>query len=326
MNKIRFSIGLLALLAGSLCGCQMVEVNAPDGFAVSTEKATFRAGQAVRFLLAGGNVDQVVFFSGEAGRRYEQRARTSGTGQNRLIFQSSMQQGVLPGIDSMRLLVSTNLAGYDAASVGSARWTDITSRNTRWPTTLATTFITSDSVNLNDFASAGKVNVAFRFIGKKNETIAQRRWLIQNVTLVNTLADGTVTNLFNTFANTGWVQTSLKNQSVAWNVGTAGISAANSLSNTSGSLIRTAYPITLEPGIAPNVDDNDDWLISSVFDLKMVRPDVGITVKNAGANMPPAYLYTFARPGTYQVTFVVMNRDVDTVKETTRQVQLTITP
>lgn len=316
----------LALTAAGLTGCQLTDVNSSDGFQVSTEKTTYRVGESIRFNFSGGLVDQVVYFSGEPGRRYENRSRTSATGQNRLIFQSSMQQGVLPGTDSLRLLVSTNLAGYDANSVAAARWTDITSRNTRWPTTLATAFTTSDSVNLNDFATAGKVNIAFRFLGKKNATAAQRRWQIQNVTLVNTLSDGTVTPIFNTFANTGWVQVSQKNPAVAWNVGTANISAANSLSNTSGVLIRTAYPISVDPGLATNVDDNDDWLISSAFDLKTVRPDVGVTVKNGGANMPTNYRYTFARPGTYTLTFVGMNQSVDTSKETVRQLQLTITP
>ncbi len=316
----------LSLMAAALTGCQLTDVSSADGFQVSTEKTTYKAGESIRFDFGGGLVDQVVFFSGEAGRRYENRTRTTGTGQNRLIFQSSMQQGVLPGPDSLRLLVSTNLTGYDASSVAIARWTDITSRNTRWPTTLATAFTTSDSVNLTDFATAGKVNIAFRFIGKKNATVAQRRWQIQNATLVNTLPDGTVTPLFNTFANTGWVQVSQKNPAVAWNVGTANVSAANSLSNTSSVLIRTAYPISLDPGTATNVDDNDDWLISSAFDLKTVRPDVGVTVKNGGANMPTNYRYTFARPGTYTLTFVGMNQDLDTTKETVRQVQLTITP
>ncbi|WP_019991240.1 DUF5017 domain-containing protein [Rudanella lutea] len=322
MKAIRYSIGFVALMAS----CQLVQVEAPDAFSVSTEKTTFRVGEPVRFSFTGGNIDQVVFFSGEIGRRYEQRTRTSGTGENRLVFQSSMQQGVLPGQDSLRLLVSTNLAGYDAASVTAARWTDITSRNTRWPTTLATTFTTSDSLNLNDFATAEKVNIAFRFIGKRNAAAAQRRWQIQNAVLINRLPDGTVTNLFNTFANTGWVQVSQKNNAVAWNVGTAGISAANSLSNTSGILIRTAYPISLDPGTATGVEDNDDWLITSAVNLKTVRPDVGLTVKNTGANMPPAYLYTFTRPGTYTVTFIGMNRDVETAKEVVRQLQLTITP
>lgn len=312
--------------ACSLTACQLTDVNSPDAFSVSTPKTSYKAGEVVRFSLQGGFVDQVAFFSGEPGKRYEQIARSSGTGQNRLIFQSSMQQGVLPGQDSLRLLVSTNLAGYDEASIRAAKWTDITSRNTRWPTALSTAFTTSDSVNLNDFASADKVNIAFRYIGKKNPAQPQRRWQIQNVTLVNTLPDGTVTNIFNTFANTGWVQASLKNPSVAWNVGTANVSAANSLSNTSGIAIRTAYPVALDPGTTANVDENDDWLIASAFDLKTVRPDAGTTIKNGGANTLTSYQYTFTRAGTYTVTFVAQNLDVNTAKPVVRQLQLVITP
>lgn len=324
--KNRLDYLLLLLCVGCLASCQLTEVNAPNSFDVATAKNTYKVGEAVRFTFQGGFVDQIAFFSGEIGKRYEQVARTSGTGQSRLIFQASMQQGILPGQDSLRLLVSTNLMGYDETSIKAAKWTDITNRNSRWPTTLATSFVTSDSVNLNDFASADKINVAFRFIGKKNATQPQRRWQLQNVSLVNTLSDGTVTNIFNTFANAGWVQASLKNPTVAWNVGTAGISGANSLSNTSGIAIRTAYPISLDPGTAANVDDNDDWLISSAFDLKTVKPDVGTTIKNGGANMLASYQYIFTRAGTYTVTFVAQNMDVNTAKPVVRQLQLTITP
>jgi Domain of unknown function (DUF5017) len=313
----------LAIL--SVASCRNLEITEPSEFNVSTSATTFKVGENVQFNFTGA-ADQVIFYSGEIGKVYANKDRSlATTGTTKLVFQSSMQQGLLPNGDSLRLLVSTNLAGYDEANVKNAKWTDITSRNTKFPTSLATTFTTSDSVNVTDFNTADNVNFAFRFIGKKNDKSAQRKWAIQNVTLTNVQPDGTSTPVFNTFANAGWVQASLKNLPNAWNVGTANISATNSVLNTSGATIRTAYPITFDPGTALNTDENDDWLISSAFNLKTVKPDVGVSIKSAVNATLTKYSYIFRTAGTYNITFVGQNLNTANIKNVPRQLQITIT-
>ena len=315
----------IALLYTAIMACQTTDISLPD-FDVTTAKTTYKAGEPVSFTFAGSNPDQLVFYSGELGKRYANRDRVSGTGVTKLVFQVAMQQGALPGLDSLRLLASTNLKTYDAAGVTGATWADITSRNARFPKTLGTAFSISDSVNVSDFNTADSVAFAFRVVNKKNATLAQRKWQVQNVILTNVMADGTPTPLLSTFANTGWTQVSVKNPTNAWDVGTARVSAATSLSNTSGVLIRSAYPISFDPTTAVNVDDNDDWLITTKVNLKTVKPDVGAVVKNAGGNTLPVYTYVFRTAGAYTVTFIAQNVSLTDRKDTMKQVQITVTP
>jgi hypothetical protein len=244
----------------------------------------------------------------------------------KLVFQAAMIQGVLPGKDTLQLLVSTNLKDYDAAGIAAASWTDITNRNSKWPTALSATFKTSDSVDLSEFNQAAQVNVAFRFTGKKIDMTQQRKWQIQNLTLTNRLADGTSTPLFNSFANTGWVECDVKNNKRAWNVGQWNLSASNSVNNSSGVAIRTAYPITFDPGIDSAVDDNEDWLLTSAVDLKTVKPDAGAVIKTSTALRLTSYSYIFKTPGIYNVTFWAVNARARGSAGVARQVQITVTP
>lgn len=327
------------LAAVMFTGCRRDEAAMPD-FNVNTDQLAYKAGDSVTFYLSG-NAGAIVFFSGETGKAYENRNRKLMPGVERLVFQTSMQQGPVPPKpcpDSLQLLISTNLEGYDAAHINKATWTNITSRNSKWPKSLANTFTTSDSIDISDFNKADKVNIAFRVLNKKTGVMPQRKWIIQNLTLYNSLPDSTNTPLFTNFSNTGWVQASLLNDSEpgtaenkyngfnAWNVGTWNVSAADSIRNSNGIPIRTSYPITFNPGTNVNNDDNDDWLITSAVDLKTTRPDVGVVIQNEVALKPATFKYAFKKAGTYQVTFVATNNSLDDSKSNVKQLTLKILP
>jgi hypothetical protein len=348
MKKYFYILCALALLA---CNKNNVALS-PAGFSVSTIKTAYKVGDTVTFNF-NGTPEIIVFYSGEIGKRYADANRLSAAGIEKLVFQVSMQQGAVSPLsttDSLRLYISTNLKSYDAAGIAAANWTDITARNTHWPTSLSTAFTTSDSVNISDFNTAAQVNIAFRATGKKNPALAQRKWEIQNLALSNNLPDGTVTPLFaapflgptapsaSAFAYTGWVEASLKNNNFpgtatngyvgynAWNVGTANVNTADSIRNSNGIPIRTAYPITFDPGTTLNNDDNDDWLITTAVDLKTTKPDGGTPIKNAQALTISRYQYVFKKAGTYTVTFVGINSALNNSESVVAQVQLTINP
>ncbi|MBC7588131.1 MAG: DUF5017 domain-containing protein [Chitinophagaceae bacterium] len=341
MKQYRYHIAVLTMLVTAVIGCKKVDIDSPDGFSITTDKAIYKAGDTALFNLSG-TADMIVFFSGEAGKNYDNRNRAVLAGIPKLVFQTNMQQGVLLNNDSLRLYVSTNLQGYDSANVVNANWTDITSRNTKWPTVLSSTFVISDSIALTDFNTSDSINIAFRATGKKYATAAQRKWQLQNLNLTNFLADGSTTSLFSTFSNTGWIQANIKNNPVpsltttnyqAWNVGQAGINASNAplvisskACNSNGIPIQAVYPITFDPSAVTNVDDNDDWLITSAINLKTVKPDVGIAIKKPVDVTLKTYKYRFATPGTYTLTFIAQNQRLDEKKEIVRQVQITVTP
>ncbi|MET3878693.1 DUF5017 domain-containing protein [Chitinophaga sp. OAE865] len=333
------SIIFYFLAAVMLSGCHPDEATMPD-FDVHTDQLAYAAGDSITFHLSG-NAGAIVFYSGEPGKAYENRNRKSMPGVEKLVFQTSMQQGPVPPKpcpDSLLLLISTNLEGYDAEHINKATWTNITGRNSKWPKSLSTGFTTSDSIDISDFNKADKVNIAFRVLNKKTGLTPQRKWVIQSFSLYNYLPDSSSTPLFTTFSNTGWVQASLLNDSEpgtaenkytgfnAWNVGTWNISAADSARNSNGIPIRTGYPVTFNPGTNVNNEDNDDWLITSSVDLKTTRPDVGVVIQNEVALRSAIYKYAFKKAGTYQVTFVATNNSLKDSKSQIKQLTLKILP
>ena len=359
MKQYLFPIMIVACIVAMTSACETSKISTPD-FGVSIEKITYKVGDTVRFNFSG-NPDVLTFYSGELGKNYDAKERFTAAGINKLAFQSAMQQGAIPPAandDKLSLLISTDLTGYEAESIDKATWTDISSRNTKWPTTLTTSYTSSDAIDISDFNTAEKINIAFKYVGKPNPTFAQRKWLIQNLTLNNTLLDGTVTPLFSTFLNTGWVQASLKNDlkkgspeiknpdgSItpaklgffnAWNVGTWNVSAAiNPIVISVGGLkavntnfieIRSAYPITFDPGTDVNNDENEDWLITSAIDLKKTKADVGTVIKSAINKTLKRYQYIYRKAGTYTVSFDAMNNDSDNSEHLVKKIEITILP
>jgi hypothetical protein len=301
------------------------DVETPDDFTVTVEKNTFSVNDTVRFYLTG-DPDVITFYSGEFGKLYGNRARFFEKGVNKLVFQANMNQGKTISDDKLELLLSANLVNYDAAGIAAATWTNLTTRNTKWPKSLSNTFVTSDSIDISDFADADKVNIAFRAVTKKTDTAMQRRFQIQNLTLGNRLADGTYTALFSNFANTGWAQTSIANPTRTWDVGDWNVSNANSLTNSAGVTIRTAYPITFNPGTDSSGTDNNDWLLTSAVNLKTVKADAGVVIKNGAQSQMTAYQAIYKTPGTYLVSFVATNARTKGTAEVVRSITITIHP
>jgi hypothetical protein len=345
MKKYLHFLVLVFLVILTMINCSkimVIQINTPNDFNVSSTDSVFFVGDTIKFDLTG-RPDQIVFYSGETGMRYANANRSTDTsGYAKLVFQTSVQQGVLTNGDSLQLLVSSNLKGYDKTSVRNATWSDITKRNTKWPTAVNTSFTTSDSIVLTDFKKADSINIAFRYIGKKSATV-QQRWRIQGFSLVHNLPDGTKTGLFaapqnasgvatSAFAYTGWVQVSMANDTTTgfnvWNVGAFNQSSTNTAKTANGITITGAYPLTFDPGPALSNEPNDDWVITSKVSLKQVKPDFGASIKNAVAvsmqrfnALPTAY---YKLPGTYTATFVAINQNIDESKQVVKQVKFRV--
>ncbi len=347
-NKLLILL-IVTFILGLHIGCskKISTVDNPSDFNVMVNSTTYKVNDTVTFNLSG-NPDEIVFYTGEPGRQYQNRNRYMAVGVNKLSFSSYMQQGTskLPD-SSLKLFITTNLGGrYDSTGIANATWNDITNL-AKWPDSIGTTYTNSGLIDITNYNSFDSVNIAFNYKGNLDSKNTQRKWSIQNFNLVNILPDSSAWGLFtnpflgtatgvesstsfptttnpSTFAATGWVEMDMLNNKNAWNVGTWNISTTDSVRNSSGVTITNKYPIFFDPGNKPNIPNNNDWLITSVVNLKHVYPDVGAVVKNTITPSLSNYQYVFVKPGVYTVTFVASNINVNTSKSVVRQVTITV--
>ncbi|HVI44811.1 MAG TPA: DUF5017 domain-containing protein [Chitinophaga sp.] len=289
---IIFYAGLLLGLA-----CKRNDVATPS-FEVTTAKAVYKAGDSVIFSITG-NPDFLIFFSGEQGKKYENVQRTTAQGKPVMSFETSAQNG--SQVKSLSLMVSNNFGGvYNADAVSRAQWTELTGRAVM---SVGAADVKSGDIDLSDFAAAPNTWIAFRFTGRQSSTEPQRQWIIKNFVLNNVLTDGSMVPLFANISASGWIAVDLKNPDVKWATPTA-----------------TQLQINGGPAKTP---DNDDWIISSAVNLRAVKPDVGVSIKDMTVRQN-SYAYRYVTPGTYTVTFVGATNNVNGKKEVVKQLQLKI--
>lgn len=306
MQKLILFISIASLF---FSGCSEKDIETPD-FDVSVTKNTFKVNDSVTFNFTG-NPDNITFYSGEAGSKYEKRFQfTSDNGTLLLDFVSQTKAGAtLP--QNLSVLVSTDFSGkYHSASVKSANWTNITNR-----VKLATTNsdVSSGIINLDDLKVKGKpMFIAFRYLSENPTTTAQRYWNIGRMNFINRVVDNDDFALTSTIEKGLFKIVDLEGSINKWqiNTGTA----------TSHRLIHIENAI--------NSPHDDDWIISRPF---YVFETVGhvknsINVKSISADAPTGFTYKYSTPGTYKATFVAMNANRDTQKEVVKEVSITIEP
>ncbi|MFP5042903.1 DUF5017 domain-containing protein [Parasediminibacterium sp. JCM 36343] len=289
----------LILAATMLFACNKVKISSPD-FNVATAAATYKAGDTITFNVSG-NPDNLVFFTGEPGYRYENRNRVSSTGGvTQLQFATTVTQGNQTG--NLALLVSTNYNGsLDSGSIRAATWTDITSR-AAFATSAANT--PSGIVNLSDFESAGvPFYIGFKYRTNTATGTKARQWNINSFQVNNYFPDSSIGNVAVDISSAGFGAVSIKGDSLKWSI--------------------AATALQFPAGIANNLDE--DWAISKPIDFTKVEPDGGIAIKNSSYQLHN-FTYIYAKPGNYTVTFVASNVSSSNQYSAVKQFSLTITP
>lgn len=287
MRKIILSFALLSLVAS----CTK-ETLSPD-FEVSTASDTYSVNETITFDFKG-NPDIITFYSGLAGNNYDLRERTQVAGSKlRMNFNSLGQRDE----GDISLLVSTDFAGKaDANSITAATWTDISSKAV-FSTGADQT--PSGLIDLASFSNTGKpVTIAFKYASKKIKA-PNSRWVIRSISIDNVTAEGAVSNLA-TMATTGWLAYSFKNPAANWAITTAQL---------------------LMDGGTTELDE--DWVISKGFEAGIVKPDVGVGLKNIATTLD-SYQFKFPTAGTYKVVFVAANSRGLETRKIVREITLTI--
>ncbi|MGV8096219.1 MAG: DUF5017 domain-containing protein [Mangrovibacterium sp.] len=310
MKNLIFLCLSLVLLAA--CDEDTLEFN----FDVSADKSTINAGESVTFTFVG-IPDNITFFSGEIGKRYDYAGRANASGVPKLKFNAKLEN--VAAAEGLSVLVSDNFEGlvFELDSLNTRQpvkeeciknltkpntWVDVTNQGT-WPAAQNQT--TTSEIDLSSIAAIEKpVYIAFKWVG--NVGLNQSKWTISDLSIVNYLPDGTsyttgnlTTNSITNYGYTGatfspgW-KDFLASGDVNWTVSTSSLVVAG---KAAASSVNT-----------------ESWVISGAVDLTKVTPDWGTAVKGM-STLVPSYNYTYKTAGTYLTTFVAYNDGIEVGKK-----------
>lgn len=269
MKKTMMISGLAAL---GLLSC--IKDEAPDAYlGVTLQQGQYRAGEPVTFRFEG-DPDNIVFWSGENGHRYEYRERTQADCDIFLNFTSYVRNG--DAGKNLKIYISTDFSGvYDEANVKAATWTDISDRFRFSP---GTDNYPSGELQLDEYlqtaSSGGNFFIAFRYTGSSNQ------WIVRSTDVDRRTPENVRTSMAD-MSSIGWQAVDCGNPDASWDF--------------NGSRLYF-------DGNAGAGTDNDDWAISGPLNASSVDPDTGTALKSLSTTMDE-FTYTYNEPGTYKAVF-----------------------
>lgn len=307
MKKIFLYIAGIVLLAS----CDKKEVGKLN-FDVKTDKQEYKLGDSVKFILSG-NPDQVVFYSGENGHKYDYKSRTEAE-SNEITLEFATNRRYGSDVDqpqSFRVFASQKFNGiYSEENVKEAsEWTEITSAFTLSAIMGNDNYTPSGAKNLLDLSSLGlnidktkPIYFAFKYKGTTGTT--QPRWWVNKFDVKMKTSDGEVLTV-TTIGDAGWKNVKFGNSPVLWTFNS---------DNT----------VKFQGGGAA-VGSNEVWAVTKAIKLTSVTPDAGKPLKNMTTKLD-GYSYYFSKPGTYKVTFDAFNVNIYGESRTVKSIEVKINP
>jgi len=293
--RIHYIIPVILAAMLTTTACKKTLSQGDTDFTVTVQKTALTLGDTAFFSFTG-NPDIITFYSGEVGKRYQYRNRTSANGTPILSFGTKRENGTQA--NSLAVLISTDFAGAAGAdttttlsNISKASWTDITSR-----TTLSTGAYIVSNIDLTDIAAQSKpIYLAFKYNAYAGSI--QNKWTISNFSITNNLPDTTSYVIAN-FNNGGSVYTNYGVSTYS-----PGFVATRILNNYywvvgTGSLVITGATS------AGSATPAEAWTIMGPVDLHKVTPDIGAIVKTVSqASGGLSYFYKYPAAGKYNAVF-----------------------
>lgn len=304
--KYLFNIGALVVLFFTACKKDLTTDAPTAGINLINARATigdtlvFKLGDTCKFAL-DGYADNIAFWGGTTGNKYEYRDRAMAQGVPTLSFTSTAQFGTQT--NTLQVLATNKLPSRDSATVVNAAWTNITART---PLATSATAVNTGNVDLADLVSGvnDSLFIAFKYSGVTGST--QRTWTITNYTVNNVLGDYSY--------NLG----SLANDNAYWT------RYGNVWTPASARWVATTTALTIVGGAA-TLPTNTSWIVSKALYVGRVSPDIATaTVKNITASATTSYAYKYAAVGKYRATFVAYNVNPNERKTTTKEFNIKV--
>lgn len=354
--KFKYYNMLLGVLLTVSCN-KGIEVATPD-FDVSTEAATYKAGQEIIFKIKGGDTQIISFYSGTTLNDFAFKdgriIDVKGAGAT-MAFQSSVQLGTQA--NQLSVMTSTDFNGdYSSlAKIKTATWTDITSR---FKLGTNATLLASGTQDITDLTVAGKsIYFAFKYVTKPQAANGlASTWYIQSFAIVSkALLDNTIALNFTDQVYAGFriidqepvnapARSSVTNTRVTLlgNVykyaGSPIYDPLNPIYDPLNPIYQPGNPLYVLGAVRPtyvpfdptnvyNDPLSEHWAVSKAIGVEKVDlgPDQSTPIKSISNPKLSEYRYTYTKAGTYKAVFIASNNSIDASQKVIKEISITIT-
>jgi hypothetical protein len=300
---------LLGLIVPLAMACNKeIKTDAPV-LEVTADKAVVKAGDTVRFSISS-DANILSFYSGEVMSDYEfYKGRQTSVDSVLMSFSTSLNYGTQ--LNQFTVFASTDFSGqYTVEAMKAATWKNITGLYKLAPGN-SNTAIAAGVKRVDTLAAPGKpLYIGFRFIVKpQTANGGSKLWTMTGFNMSG-------------YTDLG-VQELADHKSAGWQ-----IIAQGPHDPGRGAVIQAAQLAFFGNNLDYKEEYMEDWVISKAIDMKEVDlgPDWGTGIKRLADPPLKEYSYTFAKPGTYKVTFVGANVNSDNESRVVRHVEVKVTP
>ena len=321
------NISIFSAVLLLLCSCEHnLAQDAYFNVTLSSEN-TYRAGEPVVFEFRG-DIDNILFYSGELGFEYQFRERYSVPVESvRSAFLNLEYQARYGSPDAMEVWISSEFKGLSGNDGEADRKTiaQMASDMKEW-TRLnyaegSSTEWTEQSYALIDsLAAKQNITLAFHWNPKFYRDDANDKYLAQRTYWING-------NISFDIEGVNAVPVDLSEISFTTVMMNEEVLDPYYKNSGNGSIVLNSSNADL---IFQGVGERDmlnyaidAWAISAPIDLNSVANDQGIVIKNQ-QNYLENYSYTYEKPGTYVVTFVGSNSNYMSSTSEVKEITLTI--
>lgn len=315
--KTKYIIALLAGLA--IVGCKHSDVSEKADYNITLDPAnTYIAGEPVKFRI-DGNVDNLIWYTGETGSRYEYKDRFVVSKEQveaaNLELEIKSQYGLAGALTIYVSNKFEGLSGNDATADkaklkemfegGMAGWTEVPFNeiNGKWSTNIS---------DLNDYLD--NFSLAFHWHPKRDGKNAQRTYSIKGNVSLNVV--GSEPSKL-AISNLGFTSVMMNDE----------ISDPYKINAGNGSVIfnQPGNAEIIFKGVGPKALPYalDAWVITSPSPLNKVANDTPKVLKNL-QNYMNSFEYVYAKPGTYNITFIGINSNYQDVSKKVQQMTVNI--
>lgn len=332
LNNLLMAVGIASLALAS-CENELtqdaelnVNVAVKEGVSFDGQTITVKKGTPLEFQFKG-NPDFLTFYSGEAGKMYEYKERTtvneSEIESSTLKFKLTPQYGNPANI--LTMYVSDDFSGLEKGNFASD---SVLVEKHAWDTLIpATDFpltAKAQSFEIDMKSYMGKrIAVAIVYRGQ-DKSVAQTKFTFGDMQIVNKMNSGQETSF--TASSFGFTPVNMLNRhNLADQKSMTSNRAYGTVTNNTSGIwnFKEVNAFFIHSSNA-GADLKYSWLVSNLFVVNACSPDTGTGLKNTTQSLD-SYSYSYSKAGTYTATFVGTNGNYKQETSVVREYKVVVT-